>query len=62
MFLKMVDKAKLTAAIKQLLLPSVSTLHGIPDTTQTLKPYVANPLGTGPVTNRLCGVKIIGRV
>ena len=41
-------KAKLTAAVTQLLPPSDNT--GMPGTTQTLEPCVANPPGAGLVT------------
>ena len=41
-------KAKLTAAVTQLLPPSDST--GMSGTTQTLEPSAANPPGAGPVT------------
>ena len=44
------SKAKLTAAVTQLLPPSDNT--GMPDTTLTLKPSAANPPGLRLVTSR----------
>jgi len=43
-------KAKLIAAVTQLLPPSDNT--GMPGTTQTLEPRAANPPGAGLVTHR----------
>ena len=42
---KATKKAKLTAAVRQLLLPSDNA--GMPGTTQTLEPSAANPPGAG---------------
>jgi len=44
------SKAKLTAAVTQLWLPSDDT--GMPGTTQTLEPSAANPPGAGLVIHR----------
>ena len=44
------NKAKLTAAVTQLLPPSVDT--AMPGTTQMLEPSAANPPGAGLVTHR----------
>jgi len=44
------QKAKLTAAVTQLLPPSHNT--GMPGTTQTLEPSTANPPAAGLVTHR----------